>query len=465
MNTKSLRCLLTVLFLAGLAVVPLGAAGQEETAAAPDEPVVLTFKLRPNSPGFDPDVAEDIAEFERMTADAGTPVTVDLQYFAGPHAEYTTKNTLELRSGQGPDLLFEETGGSQNYMRAGFLMPLDDYVADWELWDQVIEPFRRWMGYDGHVYMIPIQSSAIPLYYRKDLFAQAGLPTEWQPTSWQEILDAAEQVKASLPGVTPLLFIGGKEAGAQVTFSRFNLLFNGAGGLLYDYDDEKWVVTSQPLLDVFEFYQTMAERGLLNPERAVGGQANDWSIEAFQNGTGAINLYGSWAYMFHWNEGRSHPIPDLQDTVGYARMPAMEPGASYRGQDWVSQSGGWNYMIPASSTERADTAWELIKFLSATERQAKYNATKGQAATRWDVMQHPTFQANPFLAETSTWLEYTYMKPHFVAGFAGGPENAIREAIGRIIIGEWTGREAMQNFAREMEQLMGPDKVKHEIDL
>ena len=284
----------------------------------------------------------------------------------------------------------------------------------------MIEPFRRWMGYDGHVYMIPIQSSAIPLYYRKDLFAQAGLPAEWQPNSWQEILDAAEQIKASLPGVTPLLFIGGKEAGAQVTF---------------------------------------------NPERAVGGQANDWSIKAFQNGTGAINLYGSWAYMFHWSEGRSHPIPDLQETVGYARMPAREPGASYRGQDWVSQSGGWDYMIPASSTERADTAWELIKFLSATERQAKYNATKGQAATRWDVMQHQTFQANPFLAETSTWLEYTYMKPHFVAGFAGGPENAIREAICRIIIGEWTGREAMQHFAREMEQLMGPDKVKYQIDL
>ena len=143
MNTKTLRCVLAVLFLAGAAVVPLAAAGQEDTAATPGEPVVLTFKLRPNAPGFDPDVDIDIAEFERIMAEAGTPVTVDLQRFAGPNAEYTTKNTLELRSGQGPDLLFEETGRSQNYMRAGFLMPLDDYVADWELWDQVIEPFRR----------------------------------------------------------------------------------------------------------------------------------------------------------------------------------------------------------------------------------------------------------------------------------------------------------------------------------
>lgn len=463
MNAKLAKYVVTALLLAGVAAVPLGAAGQEGTAAEPaepGEPVVLTFKLRPNTPGFDADTDADVAEFERMMAAAGTPVTVDLQRFAGPNAEYATKNTLELRSGQGPDLLFEETGRSQNYMRAGFLMPLDDYVADWELWDQVIDPFVRWMGHDGHVYMIPIQSSAIPLYYRKDLFAQAGLDRDWQPTSWDEILAAAEQIKAALPEVTPLLFIGGKEAGGQVTFSRFNLLFNGAGGQLYDYDDDKWIVASQPLLDVFEFYQTMTERGLLDPERAVGGQANDWSIEAFQSGAGAINLYGSWAYMFHWSEGRSHPIPDLQETVGYARMPAKEPGASFRGQDWVSQSGGWNYMIPASSTERADLAWQLIEFLSTTERQAKYNATKGQAATRWDVMRHPTFQANEFLAETSTWLEYTYMKPHFVAGFAGGPDNAIREAVGRIIIGEWTAVEAMRNFAREMEQLMGPDRVK-----
>ena len=91
MSSSPLRYVLAAVFLAGVALVPLGAAGQEETAAAPDEAVVLTFKLRPNSPGFDPDVAQDIAEFERMTADAGTPVTVDLQYFAGPNAEYTTK--------------------------------------------------------------------------------------------------------------------------------------------------------------------------------------------------------------------------------------------------------------------------------------------------------------------------------------------------------------------------------------
>ena len=151
------------------------------------------------------------------------------------------------------------------------------------------------------------------------------------------------------------MFIGGKEAGGQVTFSRFNLLFNGAGGLLYDHDDDKWVVTSQPLLDVFELYQTMAERGLLNPERAVGGQANDWSIEAFQNGTGAINLYGSWAYMSHWSEGRSHPIPDLQDTVGWTVvLPLIVPGIGAVGV--LSFDAAWGgFIMPLvllSSTDK-----------------------------------------------------------------------------------------------------------------
>ena len=103
--TKFTKYVVTALFLAGVAAIPLGAAGQEETAAAAGElgePVVLTFKLRPNSPGFDADTDADVAEFERMMADAGTPVTVELQRFAGPNSEYATKNTLELRSGQGP---------------------------------------------------------------------------------------------------------------------------------------------------------------------------------------------------------------------------------------------------------------------------------------------------------------------------------------------------------------------------
>jgi multiple sugar transport system substrate-binding protein len=462
MKTKRVRYALLALVLLGSTAIPVGAGGQQESSAEPGQPIAITFRTRPNGPGFDADVDADIAKFEQMMADAGTPVTVEIERFAGSGNDYHTKNTLELRSRQGPDLLFEESGAAQPFMRAGFLLPLDDFVQDWEPWSKLVDPFVRWMSYDGHVYMIPIQSSAIPLYYRKDLFARAGLDTEWQPTSWDEIIATAERLKTALPDVTPLLFIGGKEAGGQVTFSRFNLLFNGAGGQFYDPEDDKWIVASQALLDVFEFYETITERGLTNPGRAVGGNANDWTIEAFSSGAGAINLYGSWAYQGNWGPGKSHEIPNRDEIVGYAKMPAKKPGASFRKQDFVSQSGGWNYMVPASSTENVQITWKLIDFFSTTERQAHYNATKGQAATRWDVMEHPTFQTVKFLADTSKWLEYTYMKPRFFPEWLSGPQSGISDAIGRIMVGEWTAMEAMQNFAKEMEQVLGPDKVRRD---
>ncbi len=133
---------------------------------------------------------------------------------------------------------------SQPLMKAGYLLPLDDYIKNWDLWQYVYEPFKKRMQYEGKVYQIPIQSCSIPLYYRKDIFEKAGLDTNFQPTSWDEIIEAAVVIKRQVPDVTPLLFIGGKEARNQVTFSRFNLIFHGAGGSMMDDKAEKWIVTS-----------------------------------------------------------------------------------------------------------------------------------------------------------------------------------------------------------------------------
>jgi multiple sugar transport system substrate-binding protein len=457
---KFLVSLIVLLFLVGFTAF---AGGEKEKAqsVSPAEKVTLTMMTINNLPAPNEEFEKELDAFEDYMVEKGKPAEVDLTIFTGGDQDYGTKATLMMKSGQAPDLLVEETGRQANYMKAGYLLPLDEFIKIWSPWKDVYEPFKEAMSYKGHVYALPIQSCSIPLYYRKDLFEKAGLNTDWQPHSWDEIIEAAVVIKKNLPDATPLLFIGGREAGLQVTFSRFNLLHHGAGGNMYDEKENKWIVASEPLLNTFKFYEEITKKGLTNPKRDVAGDADNWASEAFSKGAGAIDLYGSWVYMFQWSPGQSLEIPDIENVVGYAQMPAMKPGASARGEDWVNQSGGWNYMIPATSKRYVNLAWDLAEFLSDAGRQARFNSLKGQVATRKDVTAHANYQQNKFLAKVSTWLPYTYIAPRIYAGWDAGPNAGIATALGKIMVGEWTALEAMKNFAKDMEQSLGKDKVMY----
>ena len=425
-------------------------------AAQKTELILTTYNSLPF--GSSEQFQEQLKEFEVYMSKKGTPVKIEFKNFMGTDIQYTTKSILDLRAGRGGDVLLVETGRGQGYMRAGYLSPLNKYVEEWEPWEQVIDIFRQRMKWQDHVYMIPLQSCSIPLYYRKDLFKKAGLNPEWQPRSWDDIIQTAEKIKTIFPEVVPLFYTGGKEAGLQVTFSKFNVLMHGAGETLYDKEEEKWIVASEPLLKTLEFYEEITKRGLIDPKLCVRADADDTGYKGFSEGKIAIYQVGSWAYVFFWGPGRSYEIPNREEVVGYAKVPSRVPGASVRGQDFVSQSGGWNWTIPLSSKNK-DLAWELIKFLCEPDRLALANSSRGQVAVRWDVINNPIYQKNKFLAEVSKWLKYTYIGPCDNPGWFSITQPLIARELGEIMTGKKNAKEAMKSFAAGMEINLGADKI------
>ncbi len=453
MRKKLRRCMILVLLIA-VSFTVWANGGQEEDTT----PTISFMNLGTNP--VPPEILEaEIADFEQMMADKGTPVHVDWDNVGGTSGEYATKKTLLWRSGTAADVTVVEVGRGQNYMRAGYLLPLDDYLKTSDTWEYTFKPIADKMGFDGHTYMIPFQTAAVPLYYRKDLFVQAGMSADWNPKSWQDIIDAAVKIKEAFPDtVTPLLYIGGKEAGIQVMFTRFNLLLHGAGGTLMDESTGKWIVSSKPLYDTFKFYEELAAKGLIDPVHGVGASADEWAYQAFADGSGAISSYGPWGYISYWGKGKSYEIPNLEDVVGYVKMPAMEPGSSVRGEDYVTQSGGWAYTISAKS-KNPDLAYEFLEFMTAADRQASFNAAKGQVGTRTDVIENPNYQSNAFISDISTWLDYTYLSPGIYPGYASGPQQRISDALGHLMVGEWTAEEALENYAKLSEDALGADQI------
>ena len=99
------------------------------------------------------------------------------------------------------------------------------------------------------------------IYFNKTIFEQAGLPTDWQPESWDDILDAARTVKEKVPDVIPLNIYSGKAAGEATTMQGFEMLLYGTEDTLYDTDSSKWVLGSQGFIDSLGLPRHRLRRG------------------------------------------------------------------------------------------------------------------------------------------------------------------------------------------------------------
>src|ERR1700733_6001775 len=106
-----------------------------------------------------------------------------------------------------PDLVVTETPYLSEYAAAGYLLPLDKYVAtaaSAPFWSTFPANIKDLTKFSGSEYGITAGNNDQGLLYNKQMLQQAGVPMPWNPTSWADILSAAQKVKAHLPNVTPL---------------------------------------------------------------------------------------------------------------------------------------------------------------------------------------------------------------------------------------------------------------------
>ena len=92
---------------------------------------------------------------------------------------------------------------------------------------------------------------------------KAGLPADWQPKTWDDVLAAARTIKEKVPGVIPLNVYTGKAAGEAAVMQGFEMLLYGTGEhQLYDPGTKKWVAGSQGFSDALKFVKTVYKEKL-----------------------------------------------------------------------------------------------------------------------------------------------------------------------------------------------------------
>jgi Bacterial extracellular solute-binding protein len=208
----------------------------------------------------------------------GVTATVTYQPSGVDDEKYKAKLALDLKTASGPDVLALDGIWVGEFAQAGYIQPLDKVagpaVSQWEGWSQIPKAVQANTSFGGKAYGIPTGTDGRVLYFNKKLFVKAGLPADWAPKSWADILAAGRALK-KLPGVTPLQINAGTAMGEATSMQGALPLLAGTGAEIYS--GGKWQGNTQHLRDVLTFYKDIYSHGLGNPAFQEAAKGRDES--------------------------------------------------------------------------------------------------------------------------------------------------------------------------------------------
>lgn len=374
---------------------------------------------------------------------------------ADENSYYTKLNLMSKSASTAPDVLYEDTFLVNSDIDAGYLAPIDGYVSKWSDWSQFTPAAQAaGKGADGKLYGVPMGTDTRALYYNKELFAKAGLPTPWEPKTWNDILTAARTIKDKLPGITPFNIYSGKAAGEGATMQGLEMLLYGTKNTLYDESSHKWIVASPGLTDSMTFVNSVFSEKLgPSPQDALDPQfGTNLATNLIPAGKVAIDLDGSWQ-TGTWKPTGSKPWPEYSTVLGVAPMPTQNGQAPGR----TSMSGGWLLSVGAKSTNK-DAAFDFISLALNKENMKSYDIAASQITERNDVATDPEYtKSDPFTPFFTGLVKDTHFRP----AFSAYPQvsDAIQQAMETTMTGQSPVSDALKQFASTVQSAVGPEKT------
>ena len=340
-------------------------------------------------------------------------MTVKLNPIQADENDYYTKlNLMNRTASTAPDVLYEDTFLVNSDIDAGYLAPLDDYAGKWADWSQFTESAQgAGKGADGKLYGIPMGTDTRALYYNKEIFAKAGLPTDWQPKSWDDILAAAahDQGQGARRAALQHLLGQGRRRGLDDAGPGDAALRHPEHALRRGRQE---VDHREPRADrLVHVPQDRLRRGAGaqaagRARPAVGHQAQHQPHPRRQGRHRARRVLADAGPGRRTGPSRG---PSTARSSGSAAMPTQHgeaPGAT-------SMSGGWLLSVGAKSKNK-DAAWDFVSLALNQENTKSYDIAASQISERKDVSADPEYlSSDPFTKTFTDLVQYTHFRPAY----------------------------------------------------
>jgi len=170
---------------------------------------------------------------------------------------YTVVNT-RISGKNAPDILNIDVFA--DYQADGLLLPAKDYVSE-ETYNKLYPAFLEESNVDGTIWAIPDLASARAMYYNTEILEAAGV--EAPPTTWAELREACEKIKAYDSSIYPWGVDMTTDEG-QAAFAYYT--WNNGGGFVDA--DGNWTLNSPENVEAIKFAIDLVNSGFTNSDPA-----------------------------------------------------------------------------------------------------------------------------------------------------------------------------------------------------
>src|SRR5215208_1865750 len=373
--------------------------------------------------------------------------TVEIRRYGVSGSEFFDTLVQQIRGGDVPDVL--HLGGDRigELADAGLIAPLDVYLKSWPDWQYYSPAVREGVSYRSQVWGIPYGLDTRFLYFRRDVFEQAGLGADWQPKNVADVLAAATRVRQARRDVTPYALYAGPNGGSGTANHGFLPLLFAFGGALKDARGN-WIGTSAAIRKALAFYASAyQEAKVVPPEVATTPRAWVGLRERLGDGRLAMLFEGGWVYGGWAAKDKAGTEKD----IGYLLFPTETSGPSF------TIGGPGTCWLIAAASQNKDLAWEYIVTWNNREAVGRLNAEDPHPVARVDSVRVPEYRSEKFLVDSTESLRRAYFLPPD-AEF-GRVTLAIQTATLRVATGEMGPEQAATAYAAELREALGAEKV------
>lgn len=284
--------------------------------------------------------------------ESATGIKVEMEVYDEPTARQ--KLVLDATSKTGT---YDVTSGSfwnmPEFVKAGWLEPLDDYIAkapdEWLHVEDIPPGAKDSMTLDGKLYALPHTALGGLFYYRKDIFDELGLPA---PETTEDILAAAAVIKEKRDDVVPFTSRGiGTFAslGSEVGWAY------GYGALLFDEDNVPHADSPEMIDAMTDYVTMMKDYGPSDAATLDFTQAG----EKFSSGSAAMMFDNSAFGTIFENPEQSK----VAGKVGYT-LPTGPDGGSLQ---WLYNEG----LAITAGSKNKNAAWLFLQWRVSRETMMK----------------------------------------------------------------------------------------------
>lgn len=232
------------------------------------------------------------------------------------------------------------------WARQQWLSPIQGLPEKYDVGD-LLPSVRESLSYGGALYALPFYAEGIMTYYRKDLFANAGLVMPLNP-SYTEILAYAAKLHSPGKGIYGICLRGKPGWGENMGF--INSLAHSFGGRWFDQRWRPQLNTAEWKKAVDFYVDALGNYGPPHPDRNGFNE----NLNLFAAGQCAIWVDATVAAGLLFDPKRSKVATQL----GFVAAPSGAAGKS----TWL---WSWALAIPSSSEHKAEAlqfiAWATSK--------------------------------------------------------------------------------------------------------